>query len=106
MYKYIIRRLLMTIPTIVVITMIIFVILRVIPGNIVATMFGGTGGGEAMQMVDPAVIEKIISDLKLDRPLYEQYGYWAKGLLSGDLGDSFFRGQKVSEIIRNQGPGL
>ena len=94
----------MTIPTLLVITIIIFVVLRVIPGNIVATMFGGTGGGEGMQMVDPAVIEKLMSDLKLDQPLYVQYAAWMKGLLTGDLGNSFFRGQRVSEIIIRQGP--
>lgn len=104
MAKYIVRRLIMTIPTLLVITIIIFVVLRVIPGNIVATMFGGTGGGEGMQMVDPAVIEKLMSDLKLDQPLYVQYAAWMKGLLTGDLGNSFFRGQRVSEIIIRQGP--
>jgi peptide/nickel transport system permease protein len=104
MAKYIFRRLLMTVPTIIIITVIIFVVLRIIPGNIVATMFGGTGGGEGMQMVDPAAIEKLMSDLKLDQPLYVQYSHWIKGLLTGDMGNSFFRGQKVSEIIFRQGP--
>jgi len=94
----------MTVPTIIIITVIIFVVLRIIPGNIVATMFGGTGGGEGMQMVDPAAIEKLMSDLKLDQPLYVQYSHWIKGLLTGDMGNSFFRGQKVSEIIFRQGP--
>lgn len=106
MSKYILRRLIMTIPTLVVISMIIFVVLRVIPGNIVATMFGGAGGGggEGVQMVDPAAIEKLMADLRLDRPLYEQYFYWASGIVTGDLGDSFFRGQKVSEMLKNHGP--
>jgi len=57
-----------------------------------------------MQMVDPAAIEKLMSDLKLDQPLYVQYSHWIKGLLTGDMGNSFFRGQKVSEIIFRQGP--
>ncbi len=106
MSKYILRRLIMTIPTLVVISMIIFVVLRVIPGNIVATMLGGGGGGggEGVQMVDPAAIEKLMSDLKLDRPLYEQYFHWARGIVTGNLGDSFFRGQQVSEMLRNHGP--
>jgi peptide/nickel transport system permease protein len=104
MGKYILRRLLMTIPTIIIITVIIFVVLRIIPGSIVATMFGGTGGGEGMQMVDPAAIEKLMSDLKLDQPLYVQYSHWIKGLVTGDMGNSFFRGQRVSEIIFRQGP--
>ena len=46
MSKYILRRLIMTIPTLVVISMIIFIVLRVIPGNIVATMFGGAPEAE------------------------------------------------------------
>ena len=106
MSKYILRRLLMTIPTLVVISVIIFIELRVIPGSIVATMLGGGGGGggEGVQMVDPAAIEKLMSDLKLDRPLYEQYFYWARGILTGDLGNSFFRGQQVSEMLRKHGP--
>ena len=106
MSKYILRRLLMTIPTLVVISVVIFIVLRVIPGNIIATMLGGGGGGggEGVQMVDPAVIERLMSDLKLDRPLYEQYFYWARGILTGDLGNSFFRGQQVSEMLRNHGP--
>ena len=105
MFNYIVRRLLWTIPTIIAITMLIFVILRIIPGNIIVAMFGGGGGGgEGIQKVDPAVIEKIRSDLKLDRPLYEQYYYWVSGLARGDMGESFFRGQKVSTLIKNHGP--
>ena len=105
MLNYIVRRLLWTIPTVIAITMLIFVVLRIIPGNIIVAMFGGGGGGgEGIQKVDPAVIAKIRSDLKLDRPLYEQYYHWLNGLAHGDMGESFFRGQKVSELIKNHGP--
>ncbi|CAI8057573.1 hypothetical protein GBAR_LOCUS31381 [Geodia barretti] len=71
----------MTIPTLVVISVVIFIVLRVIPGSIVATMLGGGGGGggEGVQMVDPAAIEKLMSDLKLDRPLYEQLLFTGPG---------------------------
>jgi peptide/nickel transport system permease protein len=99
-YKYLLRRLLFGLPTLVGISVIIFVVLRVLPGDPLVAMFGAEG----FQKLSAADRARIMSDLGLDDPLPVQYARWMKDIATGSLGRSFFRGDRVSELILHRGP--
>src|SRR5712691_10564843 len=99
MYQYVLRRLLYAIPTLLGITMLIFFVLRILPGDPLVILYG-EGGVGSLSAEDRATIRH---QLGFDRPLYQQYGFWLKDLLSGNLGHTLARGDSVGEIIRQRG---
>src|SRR3546814_2288971 len=87
MLSYFVRRILVMIPTLLVISLVVFVIIQLPPGDYLETMISELRAqGEN---VDPARIEFLRRQYGLDRPLIEQYWLWLVGLLQGDLGYSF-----------------
>jgi len=80
---YILRRLALMLVTLLGISVIIFVLLRIVPGNIVDILFAAAG------YVDPADKVNLERELGLDQPIVWQYGHWIFGLLHGDLGYSY-----------------
>jgi peptide/nickel transport system permease protein len=80
---YLVRRVLLMILTLFGISVIIFVMLRVVPGNIVDILFDSAG------MVNPAEKLSIEKELGLDKPIPLQYAAWVGGLLQGDFGYSY-----------------
>jgi len=99
MAQYILRRLLYAIPTLLGITMLIFFILRILPGDPLVILYG-EGGVSSLSDADRATIQH---QLGFDRPLYQQYGSWLKDLLTGNLGHTLARGDSVAEIIQARG---
>jgi len=100
MRAYIIRRLLLIIPTLFLASLIVFFVIRLIPGDIVSliagqmSQFGGT--------VDKAVIAHTLG---LDVPIYVQYGRWIGNIiLHGDFGVSLWRNVPVTEEILSRWP--
>ena len=83
MFAYIVRRLALMLVTLLGISIIIFVLLRIVPGNIVDILFDAAG------YVDPADKANLQRDLGLDQPIAVQYLHWIWGLLHGDLGYSY-----------------
>ncbi len=83
MTAYLVRRLGLMLVTLFGISVVIFVLLRLVPGNIVDILFDSAG------MVDPADKARIEQELGLDRPIAVQYAEWMGGLLRGDLGFSY-----------------
>ena len=83
MFAYIVRRLALMLVTLIGISIIIFVLLRIVPGNIVDILFDAAG------YVDPADKANLQRDLGLDQPIAVQYLHWIWGLLHGDLGYSY-----------------
>ena len=83
MFAYVVRRLFLMLVTLLGISIVIFTLLRVVPGNIVDILFDAAG------FVDPADKARLEKDLGLDRPLVVQYASWIGGLLRGDLGYSY-----------------
>ncbi len=83
MLSYLVRRLLLMLLTLFGISVVIFLLLRIVPGNIVDVLFDAAG------FVDPAEKVKIEKDLGLDQPIVVQYATWIGGLLRGDLGFSY-----------------
>ena len=100
MSAYIIRRLLLTIPTLFVLSILVFLSVRFIPGDVIDAMFGDMqymGGG-----IDREAFERMLG---LDLPVYVQYGRWMGGiLLRGTLGDSLLGDWRVEEKIWNRLP--
>jgi peptide/nickel transport system permease protein len=80
---YLVRRFLLMILTLFGISVIIFVMLRVVPGNIVDILFDSAG------MVNPAEKVNIERELGLDKPIPLQYAAWIGGLAQGDFGYSY-----------------
>ena len=83
MGTYLVRRLLLMLLTLFGVSVLIFVLLRLVPGNIADILFDAAG------MIDPVEKQKIIVELGLDQPLVVQYVQWMGGLLQGDLGFSY-----------------
>ena len=100
MKKYLLRRALFALGTLVGVSMIIFVVLRVLPGDPLVAILGVEGHAQ-MQPADKA---RIMADLGLSDPLAVQYVRWLKDIASGQLGKSFFRGDTVKDLILHRGP--
>ena len=97
MFRYFVQRLLVMIPTLIVISIAIFVIIQAPPGDWIETYIARLkADGEA---VDPAKIEFLRQTYGLDLPFYLQYLKWAGGLLQGNLGFSFEHQMPVSEVV-------
>ena len=88
MRAYIIRRLLLVIPTLFVLSILVFLSVRFLPGDAIDAMLSKAGWiGEE---VDRAALEKMLG---LDLPAYVQYGRWLGGIvLHGTLGESLWTG--------------
>jgi peptide/nickel transport system permease protein len=90
------RRLLQLIPTLFFVSIIIFGLQQLLPGDPALAMAG--------EERDPAVLEQIRQQYRLDRPLHEQYLYWIGGVLSGNLGESMRLKEPVLRLIAQKFP--
>nr|WP_253300655.1 ABC transporter permease [Paenibacillus lautus] len=88
---YITKRLLSLIPVLAVVTIAIFLIIHITPGDPAAAILGMEASQEEIQQLN--------QDLGLDRPILEQYTSWVANVFKGDLGDSIFMNQPVSVAI-------
>ena len=97
MLAYSLKRILLMIPTMVVISILVFVIIQLPPGDYLETYIAELQSqGES---VDQEKIAFLRAEYGLDRPMYEQYWVWATGMLVGDYGYSFEYNLPVSEVI-------
>ena len=93
MLAYIVRRLGLMLVTLFGISIIVFFLLRIVPGNIVDILFDAAG------FVDPADKANLERELGIDQPLVLQYLHWIGGLLRGDLGYSYVSEKPALEEI-------
>jgi peptide/nickel transport system permease protein len=93
MASYIVQRLLLMVLTLFGVSVAIFVLLRIVPGNIADILFDSAG------MIDPVEKAKIVADLGLDRSIPVQYFQWINGLFHGDLGYSYVSEKPVLDEI-------
>ncbi len=98
MWPFVARRLGLAAITLAGMSIVIFVMLRVAPGNIVDLIFQSAG------YVDPVEKQRLTHELLLDRPIVVQYAAWAGQLLHGDLGPSYRYGLPAWQIIRPRIP--
>lgn len=88
MYRFVVRRLLLAVLTMFIVSVATFFMLRLIPGDIIDLMLADFG-----YAADRALLE---AQMGLDRPVYVQFSSWFLGLLSGDLGDSLWTSRTVA----------
>lgn len=91
MLRFLLARVLATIPVLLVVAVVVFLILRLTPGDPAAVIAGDSATTEQ--------IEQIRKSLGLDEPLVTQFAIWFGHLLRGDLGQSFFFRMPVTELI-------
>lgn len=100
MRAYVIRRLLLIIPTLFLVTIIVFLSVRFVPGNVIDMMVG--------EMQIPGSQEEAAAQLRqrlgLDKPIYEQYAIWVSGAIHGDLGRSLWTDRPIAKEILNKLP--
>ena len=97
MLNYLVYRLLIMIPTLIAISLLIFAIIQLPPGDYFSTYLAELQAqGEA---VDPTKIEFLREQYGFDKPLWHQYAVWASGMLRGDLGYSFEYNLPVSAVV-------
>lgn len=101
MHLYILRRLLIALPTLIGITILIFISMRILPGDPLATIEGENIG--TIQLT-PEQLAKARASLGLDRPYHEQYLSWMRDVVSGNFGTSFWRGEPLIELIARRAP--
>jgi peptide/nickel transport system permease protein len=94
MFRYIVRRILATIPVMVVVAVFVFALLHLSPGDPAAIIAGDTA--------TDADIAGIRAKLGLDQPIWIQFGTWVWGLLHGDLGISIFTNLPVIKLIQQR----
>ncbi len=91
MYAFLARRLLATIPVLAIVAVLVFLMLRLTPGDPAAILAGDAANTEQ--------IAHIRASLGLDRPIVVQFGIWLGNLLTGDLGESFYYKTRVAALI-------
>ncbi len=101
MRKYLAQRLLIAVPTLLGVTLLIFIAMRVLPGDPLAAI-SGEGGGSYVLSQEQLQAARV--SLGLDRSYVVQYLDWLKDILRGDLGKSFWRGEPIRELIFRRGP--
>ena len=100
MYSYIIRRLAFGALTVIGVSIIVFVVLRILPGDPLVAIFGAEG----FTKLSEAERAHYMADLGLSDPLVVQYLRWVRDIASGNFGRSFFRAESVGEMIMRRGP--
>ena len=105
MGRYIVRRLLASIPVILGVLLLVFVLLRLIPGDPVTVFYySSDAGGTSNTSVSIEALEQAKAKLHLDKSIPEQFGYYVWDVLRLDLGRSFRTKQSVTELIAEQFP--
>ncbi|MCL4767469.1 MAG: ABC transporter permease [Hyphomicrobiaceae bacterium] len=97
MLRYTINRILLMIPTLLGVAVLVFVLLRLMPGDIVELRFLMDGG-----QVSPEVLAQERTRLGLDKPLWQQFVDWMSGLMVGDFGVSMWTGRPVWDEIASR----
>lgn len=101
MQRYIMRRLLTAIPTIFGITVLIFVAMRILPGDPIASIANEGGGGQ--YVLSKADLAAARASLGLDKPLPQQYVSWIADVAHGNLGHSFWNKEPISAVVLRRG---
>lgn len=94
MRRYIVKRILLMIPTLLGVAVLVFFLLRVLPGDIVELKYAGTGTYAPKQ-----AIERERAQLGLDKPLWQQFLGWIWGIVRLDFGQSMWTGRPITYEI-------
>jgi peptide/nickel transport system permease protein len=94
MLPYVMRRFGEMVPLLVFLSIFMFIVLRVLPGDPLRGLIG-----DELNTIPEEDRAALMREFGLDKPLYMQYFSWAGALLTGDWGESFLRGQPVRDVI-------
>ena len=97
MHEYVARRLLLAVPTLLGVTLLIFLVMRILPGDVAFVIL--SEGGQASQ----EDVRKVREALGLERPLHVQYLAWLGDVARGDFGRSFWRNEPIATLILDRG---
>jgi peptide/nickel transport system permease protein len=100
MAQYVLRRLLFGALTVLGVSIVVFVIMRILPGDPLVAIFGPDG----FTRLTDAQRAHYMAELGLSDPLPLQYLHWVGDILRGDLGRSFFRSESVADMVLRRGP--
>lgn len=104
MQAYIAKRVLLFIPTLLFVTVLVFLMLRVVPGDPALALVMGVGGESGESGFTQEDLDKTRERLGTDRPMYVQYGDWIWGMLRLDFGTSYFNATAVSDDLKRALP--
>ena len=99
MARYLARRLLVAVPTLLALSFLIFLLVTNAPGDPAEEYARKRSGSQEATAQD---IRNAQKELGLDRPFFVQYGSWLKGLATGDLGESFAKRQPVYDVLKDR----
>jgi peptide/nickel transport system permease protein len=94
MRQYILKRLLLMIPTLLGVAVVVFFVLRVLPGDIVELKYAGTGAYAPKEALERERVQ-----LGLDKPVWQQFATWMWGMARLDFGTSMWTGRPISHEI-------
>lgn len=100
MYSYIVRRLAFGALTVIGVSIMVFVIMRILPGDPLVAIFGPEG----LTKLTEEQRAGYMAELGLSDPLWVQYLRWIKDIVEGNFGRSFFRSESVADMILRRGP--
>ena len=95
MTKYLVKRFLLMLPTLLGVALVTFLLIRVIPGDVVELRYSGDRGA-----VSQEVLDKERARIGLDKPLWQQFATWMWGVLRLDFGTSMWTGAPILEEIK------
>jgi len=101
MQRYLLNRAIYSIPTIIGITLLIFIAMRVIPGDPLAMI---SNEGQGTHRLTDEELQAARHSLGLDRPYAVQYAAWMWDVVRGNMGTSFWRGEPIIDVIARRGP--
>jgi len=100
MFNYILRRLGFGLVTVFGVSVVVFVVMRILPGDPLIAIFGPEG----FTKLSEAERAGYMKDLGLSDPMLVQYFHWMRDIVTGSFGHSFFRSESVAEMIARRGP--
>jgi peptide/nickel transport system permease protein len=100
LYSYIARRLVFGALTVVGVSIMVFVVMRILPGDPLVAIFGPEG----FTKLSDKERAHYMAELGLSDPLWVQYIAWVKDIIAGNFGRSFFRSESVADMILRRGP--
>ena len=101
MHRYLVRRILFGLLTAVLVSLLVFALMRIAPGDVAKSIAAQQAGGEE-GTVSLEEIEQIREALGLNEPLYVQYWVWMSGFVRGDWGDSLFTKRPVFDDFKQK----
>lgn len=98
MFTYVIRRVLLAVPVLLLASLVVFGLMRIMPGDALTALMAESGN------VSERELQKLRKELKLDLPYYQQYGYWLWQMVTFTPGDSVFTGDAIATSLKKSIP--